>query len=104
MDFKFSEADDTFRHDFRSWLEKNLPRDWRDEGEERDAETKSEFERRRAWHRKLYDGGWMCIHWPKEYGGRGATLANHPSVVAANDALAQCARGVHHVDERLAHL
>ncbi len=74
MDFKFSEQDEAFRKEFRSWLEKNLPRDWRDEGEQRDAETKSEFEHRRAWHRKLYDGGWMCINWPKEYGGRGATL------------------------------
>ena len=74
MDFKFSEEDEAFRQEFRSWLEKNLPRDWRDDGEEPDPETKSEFERRRAWHRKLDDGGWMCIHWPKEYGGRGATL------------------------------
>ncbi len=74
MDFKFSEADEAFRREFRSWLEKNLPRDWRSDGEERDPDDRSEFERRRAWHRKLYDGGWMCIHWPKEYGGRGATL------------------------------
>jgi len=73
MDFKYSEEDEKFRHEFRSWLEQNLPRDWRDDTE-LDADTKTEFERRRAWHRKLYDAGWMCIHWPKEYGGRGATL------------------------------
>ncbi len=74
MDFKFSAEDEAFRQEFRKWLEANLPRDWRDEGEERDADSRSEFERRRAWHRKLYEGGWMCIHWPREYGGRGATL------------------------------
>jgi alkylation response protein AidB-like acyl-CoA dehydrogenase len=74
MDFKFSEQDEAFRREFRQWLDANLPRDWRDDGELHDPDTKSEFERRRAWHRKLYDGGWMCIHWPKEYGGRGATL------------------------------
>lgn len=74
MDFKYSEEDEAFRFQFRSWLEKNMPRDWRDDGEMADPETKTEFERRRAWHRKLYDAGWMCIHWPKEYGGRGATL------------------------------
>jgi alkylation response protein AidB-like acyl-CoA dehydrogenase len=73
MDFKFSEADEKFRHEFRSWLEHNIPSDWRSDNE-LDADTKSEFERRRAWHRKLNDAGWMCIHWPKEYGGRGATL------------------------------
>src|ERR1700720_615107 len=74
MDFKFSEEDETFRRDFRSWLEQNLPRDWHDEGELHDPDTKEEFERRRGWHRKLYDGGWMCIPWPREYGGRGASL------------------------------
>jgi alkylation response protein AidB-like acyl-CoA dehydrogenase len=74
MDFKYSEEDEAFRAEFRSWLEANMPRDWRDDGELADPDTKSEFERRRAWHRKLYDAGWMCIHWPKEFGGRGATL------------------------------
>ena len=74
MDFKFSDEDEALRREFRAWLEENLPRDWHDEGELHDPETRDEFERRRRWHRKLYDGGWMCIHWPKEYGGRGATL------------------------------
>ncbi|HTT76681.1 MAG TPA: acyl-CoA dehydrogenase family protein [Candidatus Binataceae bacterium] len=74
MDFKFSEEDEAFRHELRSWLEVNVPKDWRDDGELADPDTKTEFERRRAWHRKLYDAGWMCIHWPKEYGGRGATI------------------------------
>jgi len=73
MDFKFSEEDEKFRHEFRSWLQENIPRDWRSDNE-LDADTKSEFERRRAWHRKLNDAGWMCINWPREYGGRGATL------------------------------
>src|SRR6266581_1668284 len=26
------------------------------------------------WQRKLYEGGWAGITWPKEYGGRGASL------------------------------
>lgn len=74
MDFRYSEEDEAFRREFRAWLEANVPRDWREDGELSDPDTKEEFERRRAWHRKLYDAGWMCIHWPKEYGGRGATL------------------------------
>ena len=74
MDFKYSDEDEAFRREFRGWLEANMPRDWRDDGELSDPDTKSEFERRRAWHRKLYDGGWMCIHWPREFGGRGASM------------------------------
>ena len=73
MDFKFSPEDEAFRQECRSWLEHNIPRDWR-EDELHDPDTLEEFERRRAWHRRLYDGGWMCIHWPQEYGGRGASL------------------------------
>jgi alkylation response protein AidB-like acyl-CoA dehydrogenase len=74
MDFKYSEEDEAFRREFRSWLDANMPRDWRDDGELSDPDTQTEFERRRGWHRTLYDAGWMCIHWPKEFGGRGATL------------------------------
>jgi alkylation response protein AidB-like acyl-CoA dehydrogenase len=25
------------------------------------------------WQKKKADAGWACLHWPKEYGGRGAT-------------------------------
>ncbi len=74
MDFRYSEDDEAFRREFRAWLEANVPRGWRDDAELADPDTKEEFERRRAWHRKLYDASWMCIHWPKEFGGRGATL------------------------------
>jgi alkylation response protein AidB-like acyl-CoA dehydrogenase len=28
----------------------------------------------RKWQRQLYDGGWAGITWPKEYGGRGASI------------------------------
>ena len=32
------------------------------------------MEFRREWQLKLHDAGWAGISWPKEYGGRGATL------------------------------
>ena len=55
MDFKFSEEDEKFRLEFRGWLEQNLPRDWRGDNE-LDADSKTEFERRRDWHRFRLDG------------------------------------------------
>ena len=27
----------------------------------------------KKWQKKKSDGGWTCLNWPKEYGGRGAT-------------------------------
>jgi alkylation response protein AidB-like acyl-CoA dehydrogenase len=33
------------------------------------------IDERRAWERELAAGGWTCIGWPEEHGGRGASLA-----------------------------
>ncbi|MEO8605121.1 MAG: acyl-CoA dehydrogenase family protein, partial [bacterium] len=27
-----------------------------------------------AWQRTLYDSGWVAVHWPRQHGGRGASL------------------------------
>ncbi len=32
------------------------------------------FEARRRWERVLAEGGWTCLGWPVEYGGRGASM------------------------------
>src|SRR5947209_9402043 len=34
----------------------------------------SRFDYLKHWQRKLYEGGWAGISWPKAYGGRGASL------------------------------
>ena len=31
-------------------------------------------EERKAWEQKLAEGGWTCIGWPKQHGGRAATV------------------------------
>ena len=68
MDIRFSPEDEQYRLKLRSWLEANMPQ------EDQPAEQDAAFNYRRAWQRKLYDGGWVGINWPKEYGGQGATL------------------------------
>jgi alkylation response protein AidB-like acyl-CoA dehydrogenase len=32
------------------------------------------FETRRRWEKVLAEGGWTCLGWPVEYGGRGASM------------------------------
>jgi alkylation response protein AidB-like acyl-CoA dehydrogenase len=76
MDFKFSPEDEAFRAELRSWLDANLPRRERS-GASEDAfaeEDGRQWRRRVAWHKKMHAGGWVGISWPREYGGRGATL------------------------------
>jgi alkylation response protein AidB-like acyl-CoA dehydrogenase len=69
MDLTLSPSEEAFRDELRSWLEANHPGEAPDELDDQRA-----FAFRREWQRKLHEAGWAGISWPKEYGGRGATL------------------------------
>src|SRR5215469_7493323 len=71
MDLSFTAEEEAFRAEVRSWLDVNLPTEWRHRGvggyrEEEDEDIQ------REWQRRLYEGGWLTLAWPKEHGGRGA--------------------------------
>jgi alkylation response protein AidB-like acyl-CoA dehydrogenase len=68
MDLTLSPQEEAFRDELREWLEANKP------GDEPEGDDTAAFEFRKAWQRKLADAGWAGLSWPKEYGGRGATL------------------------------
>jgi alkylation response protein AidB-like acyl-CoA dehydrogenase len=77
MDFKFSAEDEAFRQELRAWLQKNRPAQSPADDDHTDfmhEGSKDDWRRRLEWHRKMHSGGWVGISWPKEYGGRGATL------------------------------
>jgi alkylation response protein AidB-like acyl-CoA dehydrogenase len=69
MDLTFSAAEAAFRDELRAWLADNWDADQRPpEGDS------AAFAWRRDWQRRLAEGGWAGVHWPREYGGRGATV------------------------------
>jgi alkylation response protein AidB-like acyl-CoA dehydrogenase len=72
MDFDLTPAERGFRDELRSWLRDNRPA-WAD-GDDEDATSRTWLERRVAWQRTLHEAGYIGLNWPKEYGGRGATL------------------------------
>ncbi len=72
MDLNLTPAEQQFRDEFRAWLQANIPEGWEASGSHEIAEDRIEF--LRDWQKKMYEAGWAGIHWPKEYGGRGATL------------------------------
>lgn len=74
MDFSFTEKEENFRMELRTWLEENLPEGWREGNRELPKETSVYSRFLRDWQNKLYQGGWAAIAWPKKYGGREATL------------------------------
>jgi alkylation response protein AidB-like acyl-CoA dehydrogenase len=67
MDLTLSPTEEAFRDELRGWLKANNP------GKPPPGDDEA-FEFRRRWQRKMYEAGWAGISWPKEYGGRGATL------------------------------
>ena len=72
MDLGFTPEEEAFREEVRTWIESNLPAQWRHRGvggyrEEEDTEIQ------RDWQHRLYEGGWLKLGWPTSAGGRGAT-------------------------------
>src|SRR5258708_16168167 len=78
MNFDDTPQEAEFRSLARKWIAANAPKQY-------EAElSKSSLGRIRlakdeivdvgkAWQKKKAEAGWACLHWPKEYGGRGAT-------------------------------
>jgi len=71
MDLNLTGDESQFRDELRAWLKANVPKDW---DEFREAAMEPRFEYLKRWQRKLYEGGWAGLSWPKAYGGRGASL------------------------------
>jgi alkylation response protein AidB-like acyl-CoA dehydrogenase len=68
MDLTLSPSEQEFRDEVRAWLEENNP------GAEPEGSLEEVIAFRREWQHKLHEAGWAGISWPKEYGGRGATM------------------------------
>jgi alkylation response protein AidB-like acyl-CoA dehydrogenase len=73
MDFRLTEAEARFQREVHDWLVANLPAGWGTPGYHGPADPAEKVRFARAWQRKLHEGGWAGLSWPKEYGGRGAT-------------------------------
>ena len=71
MDFKDTPEQAKFRKTCREWLEKNAKL--------KTGVEKNEFANidvlqvAKDWQKKKYDAGWAMLHWPKEFGGIGAS-------------------------------
>lgn len=68
MDLNYAAADESFRERARAWLQENAPKS------PRPAELMAAGAYDRAWQRKLHDGGFAGLNWPKAFGGRGLSV------------------------------
>ncbi|MFG1796957.1 acyl-CoA dehydrogenase family protein [Nocardia sp. NPDC049149] len=69
MDLDFDTATQEFQAEVREFLAANKP-----EQPLASMDTKAGFEAHRAWERTLADAGLSVVAWPREYGGRDASL------------------------------
>ena len=72
MDFKDTPEQAKFRKTCREWLENNASLKNASPSESTFA-NKDIIKEAKAWQKKKYDAGWAMLHWPKEYGGIGAS-------------------------------
>lgn len=78
MNFDDTPEEAAFRQTVRAWIAANAPKHLEEELKQStfgNSGLKSEdpIAAARSWQRKKFDAGWACLHWPRDYGGRGAT-------------------------------
>ncbi|WP_299726304.1 acyl-CoA dehydrogenase family protein [uncultured Endozoicomonas sp.] len=69
MDLSYTDGQNAFREEVRSWLEQNVP-----EQPLSSFDTEEGFQQHREWEAKLNDGRWGMVTWPEALGGRGCDL------------------------------
>jgi alkylation response protein AidB-like acyl-CoA dehydrogenase len=74
MNFDFSEAEENFRKEVRSWFERNLPEDLKGKSFAASRADRGEVARLRWWQKTMCEAGYVGMDWPVEFGGRGASL------------------------------
>ncbi len=74
MDFSFTPEEEAFREEVKQWFRENLPEGWVNPEVSLPGDHKERFEYLVRFQRKLHEKGWAGLTWPREYGGKGASL------------------------------
>ena len=78
MNFDDTPSEAGFRADVRAWIQANAPTELLAElalagfGQP-PLRSGDVIAASKAWQKKKSDAGWACIHWPADFGGRGAS-------------------------------
>ena len=76
MDFNDTNEEAQFREEVNNWLSKNAEKKQHARDIYKAAGIPGDgtaLQDAKKWQEKLYDAGWACLHWPKDYGGRDAS-------------------------------
>ncbi|WP_319448658.1 MULTISPECIES: acyl-CoA dehydrogenase family protein [unclassified Mycobacterium] len=73
MDFSYPAEVEQFRKELRGWLAEHLTDEVVAAGRSHGKDAGA-FDLLRAWDARVADAGWGAVSWPRDYGGRGATV------------------------------
>ncbi len=78
MNFDDTPQEAAFRKQARDWVDANAPKELEEELSRPSVgriklDHGNIIQSSKAWQKKKAQAGWACLHWPKDYGGRGAT-------------------------------
>ncbi|QDM18561.1 acyl-CoA dehydrogenase [Tardiphaga sp. vice352] len=78
MNFDDTPQEAAFRCEARAWIAANAPKEYEDELKRASLgriqlKGGNILEVAKAWQKKKAEAGWAVPHWPKDYGGRGAS-------------------------------
>ncbi|MGY4423371.1 alkylation response protein AidB-like acyl-CoA dehydrogenase [Bradyrhizobium sp. JR6.1] len=78
MNFDDTPREAAFRAEAKAWIAANAPKQYEEELRKASLgrvqlKGANILEVAKAWQKKKADAGWACLHWPKEYGGRGSS-------------------------------
>ena len=78
MNFDDTPQEAAFRAEVRSWISANAPKhleaELKQSGFGSSGVTSVDpIAAAKAWQKTKSEAGWACLHWPQEYGGRGAS-------------------------------
>jgi len=77
MDLRDRPEDEAFRKEVRTWLTDHVVDEFAAlDGRGGSGDETFGFEVRLEWEKVLASGGWTCLGWPVEFGGRGASIAH----------------------------
>ncbi len=73
MDFLFGEKEEQLRTEIRAFVRDNLPKNYISRISE-EEHSDEEWAFSMSISKKLAEKKWLCMHWPKEYGGLDASM------------------------------
>ena len=74
MDFDFTPEQQGFRNEVRGWLATHVPAALKGRGFAASRADRAQVDQLREWQRALHEAGYVGIDWPRQYGGRGASI------------------------------